>query len=103
MPVREGLPDNLILGEESGERENAAEREGRGHEGPEGYRHFVAQAAHLAHVLLAAHRMNHRAGAEEQASLEERMRHQMEDRSRVRANAERREHVAKLAHGRVRE
>src|SRR5258708_3881442 len=65
VSVRERLPDDLALGKKSGERENPAQREGRSHEGPEGYRHFVTQAAHLAHVLLATHRVNHRATPEE--------------------------------------
>src|ERR1700726_2588198 len=59
MSVRECLPYDLVFGKETGEREDAAQCEGRSHEGPKGDRHLVAQAAHLPHVLLAAHRMNH--------------------------------------------
>ena len=62
---------------------------------------LMAQAAHLAHVLLAAHRMDDGARAEEQAGLEERVGHQVEDAGGVRAHADRREHVAELADGRV--
>ena len=40
---------------------------------------FVLQPAHLADVLLAAHRVNHRAGSEEEAGFEERVRDEMED------------------------
>ena len=64
---------------------------------------FCAQPAHLAHVLLAAHRMDHRARSEEQAGLEERMRHQVKDARGVRADADADEHVAELADGPVRE
>src|SRR5215469_14084150 len=85
MPVRERLPYDLVLRKESGERENAAKRKRRCDKGPERDRHLMSQAAHLAHVLLAAHRMNHRAAAEEQARLEERMRHEVEDAGRVRS------------------
>ena len=60
-------------------------------------------AAHVAHVLLAAHGVDHRAGAEEEQGLEERVREQVEDRDPVRADAERQEHVAELADRRVRQ
>ena len=38
-------------------------------------RHLLPQAAHLAHVLLAAERVNHATGSEEEQRLEERVRH----------------------------
>ena len=46
-------------------------------------------------------RDDHRAGAEEQQRLEERVRHQVEDRRRVGRRAERHGHVAELRQRRI--
>ena len=46
---------------------------------------FGLEAAHLPHVLLAAHRVHDRAGAEEEAGLEEGVRHDVEDARRAKA------------------
>ncbi len=62
---------------------------------------LVPQAAHLAHVQLAAHGVHHAAGGEEEQGLEERMRHQMEDSRREDARAAAQEHVSELADGGV--
>ena len=58
-----------------------------------------AQCAHLAHVLLAAHGVDHTAGAEEEQGLEESVRHQVEDASRECADAAGQKHVTQLADG----
>ena len=55
----------------------------------------------LPHVLLAAHGVDDGAGAEEQAGLEEGVRHQVEHAGGVCADAHGGEHVAELADGRV--
>ena len=64
---------------------------------------MLLQPAHVADVLLAVQRVNHRARAEEQAGLEERVRVEMEDAGAERADAHRQEHVAELRHRRIRE
>ena len=62
---------------------------------------LLAQAAHLRDVARAAHRVHHRAGAEEQAGLEERVRDQVEDAGGEVAGADADEHEAELADRRV--
>ena len=54
------------------------------------------QVAHVAHVLLAAHGVNHRAGAEEQQGLEEGVGEDVEHARSECADAERQEHVSQL-------
>ena len=55
--------EDLVLREESGERWNAGDGKGGDCHGPEGIRHVLPQAAHVAHVLLAAESVNDRAGS----------------------------------------
>ncbi len=69
--------------------------------GPEGDGKFLAQAAHLAHVLLAAHGVNDGAGGKEEQGLEECVRDEMEDGRRVGGDAAGEEHVAELRDGGV--
>ena len=52
-------------------------------------------------VIRHVHRMNHRARAQKEQRLEERVRHQMEDARAVRSDPDTDEHVAKLRHGGV--
>ena len=87
---------NLILRIEAGEQRHAGDGQ-RGHQhGPAGLRHVFPQAAHLAHVLLAAAAVNHRPGAEEETCFEEGVRHEVEDRCGERADAGAEKHVAEL-------
>ena len=97
------LPQNFILAPEAGQRRNSSNRQGRDKHGPKCHGDERFEAAHLAHVLLAADRVNHGACAQKQQALEERMRHQVEDARRKRPHAAGHEHVAKLRDGRVRE
>src|SRR5216684_6885950 len=96
-----GLPNDLVLRHEARERRYSADRERRGEESPERNGHLVAQRTHLAHVLLAAHGMDDGTRAKEQASLEERMRHQVEDASGVCAHADADENIDELADRRI--
>ena len=82
-------------GEEAGDGED-----GRGH-GPEGDGEFLAQAAHLAHVLLAAEGVNDGAGGEEEQRLEEGVGDEVEDGGGVGRDAAAEEHVAELRDGGV--
>ena len=61
----------------------------------------LREAAHASDVLLVVERVDHDAGAEEQQRLEERVRDQVVDAGRVRADADGAEHVADLRHRRV--
>ena len=72
----------------------------RGH-GPEGDGDVLAQAAHLAHVLLAGEGVDDGAGGEEEQRLEEGVGHQVEDAGGVGADSAGQEHVAELRDGRV--
>jgi hypothetical protein len=50
----------------------------------------------MAHVLLAAHRVDHAAGREKEQRLEKSVRHQVENAGGKRADAHRQKHIAKL-------
>src|SRR5246500_4781121 len=92
---------NFILAEESCEGWKACDRESRGRHSHESPWDVLPQPTHLAHVLLAADGMNHRARREKQEPLEECVRHQVKDSGRVRRNAACHEHVTQLRDGRV--
>ena len=94
---------NLVLAEEPGKSRRAGNRECSHEHRPESPRNFLAQTAHLAHVLFAAHRVNHAACRKKQQSLEERMRHQMEYTGAESSHTAGQEHVAELRHRRVRQ
>ncbi len=103
MARRERRSEDLVLREEAGEREEARDRERRRHHRQERLLHLLFQPAHPTHVLLASHRVDHGAGTEEEARLEERVREDVEHPRRERADAAREEHVAELRDRGVRE
>ena len=96
--------EDLVLRPEAGERRDADERDRCRSTNVQNV--FGMKRLHAAHVLLhveAVDRVRDRARAEEQAGLEERVREEVEQRGRPGADAERHDHVAELADGRVRE
>ena len=90
-----------IFREEARETRNTGNSETTYEEGDLRDAHALAEAAHLADVLLAAHSMDNTARTQEQQRLEECMRHNMEDGGSICTYAEGEEHKAKLANGRV--
>ena len=97
----ESAEEDLVLGEETGQRRDARDGEDAHRHGPEGDGDALAEAAHFAHVLLAGERMDDGAGGEEEQRLEEGVGHQVEDSGGVGAYSAGKEHVAELGDGGV--
>ncbi len=95
----EGRAENCVLAEKSSEGRNSGDGQRGDEKCSRGGGNFVPESAHLAHVLLAGHGVNHAAGAEEEERFEKCMRHQVENTSGECADAESEEHVAELADG----
>src|SRR6202041_2119239 len=68
-----GSLEDRVLAEESRETRDAGNCKSRDEHRPIGGRNFLSQAAHLHHVLLATHGMDHAAGCEEQQPFEKRV------------------------------
>src|SRR5262245_59953730 len=98
---RRRLPENLILGPEAAERNDAANRQPAGEEGPVRVGHVLLQTAHAPHVLLVVHAVNHAAGAEKHERFKERVRHYMEDADDKSTHATGHEHETQLRNSRV--
>ncbi len=73
------LPENFVFGEEACQAGDSGNRQRRDEHGAEGDRDFFRQRAHVAHVLLAAHGVNHRSSTEEEQSFEEGVGEDVED------------------------
>jgi hypothetical protein len=80
---------------------NSGNRQRACHHCPEGQRDRFTQAAIITHVLLVMHRVNDRTGAQEEQSLEEGMREQMEHGHTIGPAARCKEHVSELRTGRI--
>ena len=95
----EGRLDDGVLGIVAGGKGKACQRQGaHQHEEP-GLFQIGEQPAHAAHVLLVAHGVNDRTGAEEQQGLEEGVGEQVEHAHAIGPHAHGHEHVAKLRAG----
>src|SRR5678816_737405 len=71
----ERQPKNFILGEKAGEWRKAGDGEHGNEKRRERQRHPLLESTHFAHVLFMMHGVDHAAGAEEEASFEECVRH----------------------------
>src|SRR5215471_2547072 len=91
-----GAAKDFVFAEESGERKNSGDGQGGNSEGSGSGGYLPPKAAHFADVLLAGHRVNHAAGAEEQKRFEECMGRQMEDSGGERSDTQGEKHVAEL-------
>ena len=114
-----GVGQNLILAPEARRHEReAAQRQPADQERPGCDRDTAPQAAHVKHVLrveinrevmpvmvgvflAVLHSVNDRAAPHKEQRLEDRVRQQVEGRRHIRADPDRRDHVAKLADRRV--
>ena len=101
--VLEARAEDLVLAEEAGQGRDAGQRDRADEHRPVGDRDLAPQGAHPVHVLLFVDGMDDRARAQEEQALEEAVRHQVEDRRGVGADAEAGEHVAQLAERRIRQ
>ena len=99
----ERVRDDRVLREEAGEGWDAHERQRPDQERARCPWQLSTEAAHLPDVLLVREGVDHEARRHEEEGLEEGVRHQVEEAGAVRAEAGGDEHVADLAHSRVRD
>ncbi len=102
----EGALDDRVLGIEARQTADAGNAQAGDGDGADGHhrigdRQQLPQTAHLPHVLLVVHAVDHRAGTEEQQGLEEGVGEQVEHGGLVGTDARREEHVAELRTGRI--
>src|SRR5579864_3474594 len=83
---------NGVFREKAGKERNARDSESREEHRGVSSRNLFAEAAHVAHVLLAAHGVNHAARCKEEQRLEERVRHQVENACGKRSDAASQKH-----------
>jgi hypothetical protein len=93
-----GGVDDAFLAPEAGERREAGERAQPDRERPERHRHVPPKPAHPRHQV-AADRVDHAAGGEEEQRLERGVRQQVEEGGGGGADRERTGHVADLGDG----
>ena len=96
-----GRPQDLVLREEAGEGRDPRDRDAADEHREVRRGQLRLEAAHVPHVLLARHRVDDRARAEEEERLEEGVGEDVEDPGAEGAHAAGQEHVAELADRRV--
>lgn len=102
MAIGHRACQNLILTEEAcGDKRQCGQRRAPTEEADVYQRNRFAQAAHLEDVLFVMAGQNDRTRRQEQQRFKERVSHQVENRRVPCLHAQREEHVANLAHGRV--
>src|SRR3989338_926684 len=77
--ARKGIPQDLIFAEKSRKGWYARNRDSADHKRRIRHGKVFLQSSHLLNVLLVVHPVNDRAGTEEEESLEECVRHNMEN------------------------
>ena len=92
-----GRFENAVLGEKSGEGWYPRQRQGANPHQGIGKGDHAPGAAHLAHVLLVGHGVDHRARAKEQERLEKGVGQEMEDAGRIGRDTAGEEHITELA------
>ena len=98
---RPGLPEDLILAEETGEKREATDRQPPGHHRGKGDRHILLQSAHPADVLFFVHSVNDGTRAEKEERLEEGVSDDVKDTGSDRPDSAGEEHITELGDGRV--
>ena len=80
---RKGFPKNFILGEKTRHQRKAGYCKSCNKKCPESYWQIFSQSAHIAHVLLARHGVNNRAGTKKEQRFEKGVSHQMKNSGRT--------------------
>src|SRR4029077_16232369 len=75
----ESAEQDRVLREKAGEERRSRDRQRRDQHRPISGFNFLAEATHVANVLLAPHRGNDRARSEEEQRLEESVRHEVKN------------------------
>ena len=95
------LPQDLVFREEATQWKESRDGKRADRHHPECPRDELPQAAHVAYVLFAAERVNHRTCCKEEQCLKEGVSHEVKDACRERCHSASHEHVAELRNGRV--
>src|SRR5438094_659214 len=101
MSINTTSPKPKWCAPQSGKGKDPGSSESRPEHGPVRGWQSGAQVAHAAQVLLPGQGVYHRASAQEQQSLKEGMRHQVENAGSIGPHTDGKDHIAQLTHGGV--